>query len=51
MPQWRGAAGGRWRVRYAEHGTVRGEAVALREAFDLAATGRTPAAAERCRRR
>jgi Type III restriction enzyme, res subunit len=34
-------------VRYAQHGTVRGEAVALREAFDLAATGRTPAAAER----
>ncbi|MFI1415700.1 DEAD/DEAH box helicase family protein [Streptomyces sp. NPDC020707] len=34
-------------VRYAEHGTVRDEAVALREAFDLAATGRTPAAAQR----
>lgn len=34
-------------VRYAEHGTVRPEAVALREAFDLAATGRAPAAAER----
>ncbi|MEW2080102.1 hypothetical protein AB0941_42695 [Streptomyces sp. NPDC013433] len=34
-------------VRYAEHGTVRPEAVALREAFDLAATGRSSAAAER----
>ncbi|MFK0025685.1 DEAD/DEAH box helicase family protein [Streptomyces sp. NPDC090798] len=34
-------------VRYASHGTIRQEAVALREAFDLAATGRTPAAAER----
>ncbi|MEU1661544.1 DEAD/DEAH box helicase family protein [Streptomyces griseofuscus] len=34
-------------VRYADHGTVRGEAVALREAFDLAATGRTLASAER----
>ncbi len=34
-------------VRYAPHGTVRPEAVALREAFDLAATGRTIAAADR----
>ncbi|MGW1163713.1 helicase C-terminal domain-containing protein, partial [Streptomyces sp. NPDC002513] len=34
-------------VRYAPHGTVRDEAVALREAFDFAATGRAPAAAER----
>ncbi|MGJ3557992.1 hypothetical protein ACR6C2_00045 [Streptomyces sp. INA 01156] len=33
-------------VRYAEHGTVRPEAVALREAFDFAATGRPAAAAE-----
>ncbi|MEU7407694.1 MULTISPECIES: hypothetical protein [unclassified Streptomyces] len=34
-------------MRGAEHGTVRGQAVALREALDLAVTGRTPAAAER----
>ncbi|MEU9272698.1 hypothetical protein AB0E04_46030 [Streptomyces sp. NPDC048251] len=48
VPQWRERS--RWalaEVRYAEHGTVRDEAVALREAFDLAATGRAPAAAER----
>lgn len=37
-------------VRYAEHGTVRGEAVALREAFDLAVTGRALAAADRVQR-
>ncbi|MGI5192134.1 helicase C-terminal domain-containing protein [Streptomyces sp. CA-288835] len=37
-------------VRYAPHGTVRPEAVALREAFDLAATGRTTAAADRLQR-
>ncbi|MGY1583249.1 DEAD/DEAH box helicase [Streptomyces sp. MN13] len=37
-------------VRYAEHGTVRDEAVALREAFNLAATGRTGAAADRVQR-
>ncbi len=51
MPQWtqrsrRALA----EVRYAEHGTVRAEAVALREAFDLAATGRTAAAADRVQR-
>ncbi|GGU11501.1 DEAD/DEAH box helicase family protein [Streptomyces lateritius] len=34
-------------VRYAEHGTVRPEAIALREAFDLAATGRYMQAADR----
>ncbi|MGW4490470.1 DEAD/DEAH box helicase [Streptomyces sp. NPDC004376] len=34
-------------VRYAEHGTVRPEAVALREAFNLAATGRPRDAAAR----
>ncbi|MFD3590042.1 DEAD/DEAH box helicase [Streptomyces sp. NPDC058683] len=34
-------------VRYAPHGTVRPEAVALRKAFDMAATGRTIAAADR----
>ncbi|MER6401491.1 DEAD/DEAH box helicase family protein [Kitasatospora sp. NPDC001603] len=48
VPQWRERSRRALaEVRYAEHGTVRGEAVALREAFDLAATGRTPAAAER----
>ncbi|MER6958229.1 hypothetical protein [Streptomyces sp. NPDC000618] len=50
MPQWterscRALA----QVRYAQHGTVRPEAIALREAFDLAATGRTTAAADRIR--
>lgn len=34
-------------VRYAEHGTVRPEAIALREAFDLAVTGRYMQAADR----
>jgi hypothetical protein len=34
-------------VRYASHGTVRPEATGLREAFNLAATGRTVPAAER----
>ena len=34
-------------VRYAERGTVWDEPVALREAFDLAATGRAVAAADR----
>ncbi|MFF8945975.1 hypothetical protein ACF1A5_27595 [Streptomyces sp. NPDC014864] len=43
MPQWterslRTLA----EVRYASHGTMRPEAVAQREAFDQAATGRTP---------
>ncbi|MFI9835249.1 DEAD/DEAH box helicase family protein [Streptomyces sp. NPDC051913] len=48
VPQWRERSRRALaEVRYAEHGTVRDEAVALREAFDLAATGRTPAAAER----
>jgi hypothetical protein len=48
VPQWRERSRRALaEVRYAAHGTVRGEAVALREAFDLAATGRTPAAAER----
>ncbi|MFG2651182.1 DEAD/DEAH box helicase family protein [Streptomyces sp. NPDC048436] len=47
-PQWRERSRRALaEVRYAEHGTVRPEAVALREAFDLAATGRAPAAAER----
>ncbi|MGP3978311.1 hypothetical protein ACTWQF_30765 [Streptomyces sp. 8N114] len=48
MPQWtqrsrRALA----EVRHAPQGTIRPEAVALREAFDLAATGRTSAAADR----
>ncbi|MEU6572589.1 helicase C-terminal domain-containing protein [Streptomyces sp. NPDC046805] len=48
MPQWmersrRALA----EVRYAETGIVRPEAVALRQAFDLAATGRSSAAADR----
>ncbi|MEV3972753.1 DEAD/DEAH box helicase family protein [Streptomyces sp. NPDC050698] len=48
VPQWRERSRRALaEVRYAEHGTVRDEAVALREAFDLAATGRAPAAAER----
>ncbi|WP_234314157.1 hypothetical protein [Streptomyces sp. NBRC 109706] len=48
VPQWRERSRRALAdVRYAEHGTVRGEAVALREAFDLAAMGRTPAAVER----
>jgi hypothetical protein len=47
-PQWRERSRRALaEVRYAEHGTVRPEAVALREAFDLAATGRPQAAAER----
>ncbi|WP_199546370.1 DEAD/DEAH box helicase [Streptomyces sp. N35] len=51
MPQWtersrRALA----EVRYAARGTVRPEAVALREAFDLAATGRTIDAADRLQR-
>ncbi|MGP3974458.1 DEAD/DEAH box helicase [Streptomyces sp. 8N114] len=51
MPQWtqrsrRALA----EVRYAPQGTVRPEAVALREAFDLAATRRTLAAADRVQR-
>lgn len=37
-------------VRYASHGTVRPEATGLREAFNLAATGRTVPAAERVQR-
>ncbi|MGW0885840.1 hypothetical protein [Streptomyces sp. NPDC002671] len=37
-------------VRYAEHGTVRPETVALREAFDLSATNRARAAADRVQR-
>ncbi|MFH8485319.1 DEAD/DEAH box helicase family protein [Streptomyces longisporoflavus] len=48
VPQWRERSRRALaEVRYAEHGTVRPEAVALREAFDLAATGRAPAAAAR----
>ncbi|MCX4993708.1 DEAD/DEAH box helicase family protein [Streptomyces sp. NBC_00568] len=48
VPQWRERSRRALaEVRYAEHGTVRDEAVALRKAFDLAATGRAPAAAER----
>lgn len=47
-PQWRERSRRALaEVRYAEHGTVRPEAVALREAFDFAATGRPSAAAER----
>jgi hypothetical protein len=47
-PQWRERSRRALaEVRYAEHGAVRPEAVALREAFDLAATGRLHAAAER----
>ncbi|CAL9327639.1 hypothetical protein SUDANB106_00006 [Streptomyces sp. enrichment culture] len=48
VPQWRERSRRALaEVRYAEHGTVRDEAVALREAFNLAATGRPSAAAER----
>lgn len=48
VPQWRERSRRALaEVRYAAHGTVRPEAVALREAFDFAATGRPQAAAER----
>jgi hypothetical protein len=51
VPQWRERSRRALaEVRYADHGTVRPEAVALREAFDLAATGRAPAAAERAQK-
>ncbi|MCX5450277.1 DEAD/DEAH box helicase family protein [Streptomyces nigrescens] len=51
VPQWtRRSSRALAEVRYAEHGTVRAEAVALREAFDLAATNRTRAAADRVQR-
>ncbi|MFI0813551.1 DEAD/DEAH box helicase [Streptomyces echinatus] len=48
MPQWtERSSRALAEVRYAEHGAVRDEAVALREAFHLAATGRSRTAAER----
>ncbi|MFF0386943.1 DEAD/DEAH box helicase family protein [Streptomyces sp. NPDC004286] len=48
MPQWtQRSSRALAEVRYAEHGTVRPEAVALREAFHLAATGRPRDAATR----